>query len=57
MWTAASWPISASSPDMGRLCYKALEEDNYRGFLLKEAPEKVMQVGKGDLLRTFASCL
>ena len=38
---------------MGRLSYKALQEHNYGGFLLKEAPEKVMQFGKGNFLRAF----
>ena len=53
MWTVASWLTSANSPDMGRLSYKALQENNYGGFLLKEAPEKVMQFGKGNFLRAF----
>ena len=38
---------------MGRLSYKALQEHNYGGFLLKEAPAKVMQFGKGNFLRAF----
>ena len=38
---------------MERLSYKALNENNYGGFLLKEAPEKVMQFGKGNFLRAF----
>ncbi len=38
---------------MNKLCYKALEEQNYGGFLLKEAPERVLQFGEGNFLRAF----
>jgi len=38
---------------MDRLSYKALKENDYGGFLLQEAPEKVMQFGKGNFLRAF----
>ncbi len=39
---------------MKQLCYKTLEEAGYSGFLLKDAPEKVMQFGEGNFLRAFA---
>lgn len=38
---------------MNRLCYKTLEEQNYDGFLLKDAPERVLQFGEGNFLRAF----
>ena len=42
---------------MNKLNYEVLKQSGYEGFILEKAPEKVMWVGKGDLLRTFASCL
>ena len=38
---------------MKQLCYKTLEEMNYDGFLLKDAPERVLQFGDGNFLRAF----
>lgn len=38
---------------MKKLCYKTLEEQNYNGYLLKEAPERVLQFGEGNFLRAF----
>ena len=38
---------------MKQLCYKTLEEMNYDGFLLKDAPERVLQFGEGNFLRAF----
>ena len=38
---------------MRRLSYKTLEEMNYDGYLLKEAPERVLQFGEGNFLRAF----
>ena len=38
---------------MKRLSYKTLEEMNYDGYLLKEAPERVLQFGEGNFLRAF----
>ncbi len=38
---------------MEKLCYETLEKQGYDGFLLKEAPERVMQFGEGNFLRAF----
>ena len=39
---------------MQRLSYEYLSNNNYPGFLLKEAPEKILQFGEGNFLRAFA---
>lgn len=41
---------------MKQLCYKTLEEQNYQGYLLKEAPERILQFGEGNFLRAFVEC-
>ena len=38
---------------METLSYKALEAQGYRGYLLRDAPEKVLQFGEGNFLRAF----
>lgn len=38
---------------MENLSYKTLEEQGYDGFLLKDAPERVLQFGEGNFLRAF----
>lgn len=38
---------------MELLSYKTLEEQKYDGYLLKDAPEKVLQFGEGNFLRAF----
>lgn len=38
---------------MKKLNYKTLEEQGYDGYLLKNAPEKVLQFGEGNFLRAF----
>ena len=38
---------------MKKLSYQTLEELNYDGYLLKEAPERVLQFGEGNFLRAF----
>lgn len=38
---------------MEKLCYKTLEEQGYDGYLLKEAPERMLQFGEGNFLRAF----
>lgn len=40
--------------EMEQLNYDVLEKTNYEGYILKEAPEKVMQFGEGNFLRAFA---
>ncbi len=38
---------------METLSYKTLEEKGYDGYLLKDAPERVLQFGEGNFLRAF----
>lgn len=38
---------------MERLSYKTLEQQGYEGFLLKEAPVRILQFGEGNFLRAF----
>ncbi len=38
---------------MEKLSYKLLKEIGYDGFLMGDAPEKVLQFGEGNFLRAF----
>ena len=38
---------------MEQLNYRTLEASGYEGFILKDAPEKVLQFGEGNFLRAF----
>ena len=38
---------------MNKLSYAELERQNYQGYLLKNAPERVLQFGEGNFLRAF----
>lgn len=38
---------------MKKLSYQTLEESGYDGYLLKDAPERVLQFGEGNFLRAF----
>lgn len=38
---------------MDKLNYATLEKVNYDGYILKDAPEKVLQFGEGNFLRAF----
>ncbi|MCR4923215.1 MAG: tagaturonate reductase [Lachnospiraceae bacterium] len=38
---------------MDKLSYSVLEKSGYDGYLLKDAPEKVLQFGEGNFLRAF----
>jgi len=38
---------------MDRLSYNTLEKQGYKGYLLKSAPERVLQFGEGNFLRAF----
>ena len=38
---------------MDKLNYKVLEQSGYNGYILKNAPEKVLQFGEGNFLRAF----
>lgn len=38
---------------MKKLSYETLKEMNYDGFLLQDAPERVLQFGEGNFLRAF----
>ena len=37
-----------------RLSFETLEKLGYKGYLLKDAPEKIVQFGEGNFLRAFA---
>ena len=37
-----------------RLSFQTLEKLGYEGYLLKDAPEKIVQFGEGNFLRAFA---
>lgn len=39
---------------MEKLCYQTLTDQAYGGYLLREAPERVLQFGEGGFLRAFA---
>lgn len=41
---------------MKRLSYEVLKEQNYDGYLLKDAPERILQFGEGNFLRAFVDC-
>lgn len=41
---------------MERLSYEVLERTGYEGYILKDAPEKILQFGEGNFLRAFADC-
>lgn len=38
---------------MKRLNYEVLKETGYKGYILKDAPEKVIQFGEGNFMRAF----
>ena len=38
---------------MSQLNYSVLEQSGYDGYILKDAPEKIMQFGEGNFLRAF----
>ena len=38
---------------MNQLCYSVLNEAGYDGYILRSAPEKVLQFGEGNFLRAF----
>lgn len=38
---------------MKQLCYNTLKENGYDGYLLEQAPERVLQFGEGNFLRAF----
>ena len=38
---------------MDRLSYATLERMGYQGYLLRHAPERVLQFGEGNFLRGF----
>lgn len=38
---------------MKKLSYNTLKELNYTGYLLEEAPERILQFGEGNFLRAF----
>ena len=40
---------------MEKLNYSVLEKSGYAGYILKDAPEKVLQFGEGNFLRAFVN--
>ncbi len=40
---------------MKQLCYETLQETGYNGYILKNAPERVLQFGEGNFLRAFVN--
>lgn len=38
---------------MNKLSYRTLEEKGFTGYLLKEAPERIIQFGEGNFMRAF----
>lgn len=38
---------------MEKLCYKTLKDQGYDGYLLEDAPVRVLQFGEGNFLRAF----
>ena len=38
---------------MNKLNYEVLKKTGYPGYILENAPEKVMQFGEGNFLRAF----
>ncbi len=40
---------------MKQLCYETLQETGYKGYILKNAPERVLQFGEGNFLRAFVN--
>ena len=38
---------------MEKLSYQILKEKKYKGYLLPEAPERVLQFGEGNFMRAF----
>ena len=41
---------------MKKLCYETLKETGYQGYILENAPERVLQFGEGNFLRAFVEC-
>ena len=39
---------------MERLSYETLNRQGYEGYLLKDAPERILQFGEGNFMRAFA---
>ena len=40
---------------MEKLNYEVLKKSGYEGYILENAPEKVMQFGEGNFLRAFVN--
>ena len=38
---------------MEELNYKRIKASGYKGYILEEAPEKILQFGEGNFLRAF----
>ena len=40
---------------MEQLNYAVLKSSGYQGYILEDAPEKVLQFGEGNFLRAFTN--
>jgi len=40
---------------MEKLNYEVLQKSGYEGYILEQAPEKVLQFGTGNFLRAFSN--
>ena len=47
--------VCKESNVMETLNYSVLEKTGYKGYILKDAPEKVLQFGEGNFLRAFVN--
>ena len=53
MQKSAVRKMSKGEFSMDTLNYQVLEKSGYDGYILKDAPEKVLQFGEGNVLRAF----
>ena len=52
-WAGREFCERKESIHMETLNYQVLEKSGYKGYVLKDAPEKVLQFGEGNFLRAF----
>ncbi len=48
-----SGDFSGILTNMYRLCYETLEKTGYDGYILRDAPVRILQFGEGNFLRAF----
>ena len=42
---------------MNHLSYETLKQSEYDGYVLKDAPERILQFGEGNFMRAFVDYL